>query len=387
MLSTPPPYLHNVINGKQMLKKLISSITRANKTQSDIKTTLPVKIVFLPNVKMANKRASVFTEDGPNPLREIHGFTKNGVSFFERDLHSFPLNPLAKKGSFLAGLDPLRALKVLLFDRHADVIVSVFESNVFFILLLGRFFRFKPKVVLWEVSGRGWPKRDKVLDYVLPRVDHVLVLTEDQKKQVDSLYKLRNPAEIVGFAIDDCFFSADPQRKLDQGYVLAVGDDISRDYPTLIEACRGLGLPLKIRSSAKYVIPEESKSLISTIGRLTYKELRALYDGATIVVVPLKLADYPGGITAVFEAMAMGKPLIASRTGTTSDFILNGEDGILITPECSTELSKAIFTIWNNKELAKKLGNNARVRLDKEFSYDTYIKRFAVHLRRISITR
>jgi glycosyltransferase involved in cell wall biosynthesis len=371
----------------QMLKKLVSLITRANKTQIDIKGTPHVKVVFLPNVKMANKRANIIIEDGPNPLREIQGFAKNGVSFFERDLHSFPLNLLANKGSFLAGLDPLRALKVLLFDRHADVIVSVFESNIFFILLLGRFFRFKPKVVLWEVSGRGWPKRDKVLDYVLPRVDHVLVLTKHQKKQVDSLYKLRNPAALLGFAIDDCFFLADQQKKPDRGYVLAVGDDVSRDYSTLIEACRGLSLPLKIRSSAKFVIPEESKSLISTVGRLTYTELRDLYDGATVVVVPLKLADYPGGITAVFEAMAMGKPLIASRTGTTSDFISNGEDGILITPECSAELSNAIITVWNNKELAKKLGDSARARLDKEFSYDSYIKRFALHLRRISTTQ
>jgi glycosyltransferase involved in cell wall biosynthesis len=371
-----------------MLRKFISSIRPATEIGSGgAKDSQSVKVVFLPNVKMANKRASLAAEAGPNPLREIHGFRENGVTPYERDLHSFPLNPLAKKGSFLAGLDPLRALKVLIFDRHADVIVSVFESNIFFVLLLRRFFRFKPKIVLWEVSGRGWSKRDKVLDYVVPRVDHVFVLTQEQKEKVGSLYNLRNPVELVGFAIDDQFFAPSPGKTLDEGYVLAVGDDISRDYPTLIEACRIAGLPLKLRSGAKFDTSGGSESLVSAVGRLTYKELRDLYLGARVVVVPLKSADYPGGITAVFEAMAMGKPLIAARTGTTSDFISHGQDGILVTPQSSSELSKELIVLWNNKELRDKLGNNARQRLDKNFSYDSYIKRFATYLRKVAAVR
>lgn len=251
-----------------MLKKTFLSTILAIEDKVSVRTTKPVNAVFLPNVKMRKKRSSLLAEAGPDPVRKIQGFTENGVAFFERDLHAFPLNPLARKGSFLAGFDPFRALKVLLFDRNADVIVSVFESNIFFVLLLRRLFRFKPKIVLWEVSGRGWPKRDKVLDYVLPRVDHVFVLTKDQKKQVDSLYSLRNPAEILGFAIDDCFFSADPQKQRDEGYVLAVGDDVSRDYTTLIKACSDLRLPVKLRSNAKLVIPDESKSFVSIVGRL-----------------------------------------------------------------------------------------------------------------------
>src|SRR5690242_10070022 len=93
----------------------------------------PGKAAFLANVRMRERRMKLIAEGGPNPLREFDGFVANGVAFEERDLHPYPLNPLAKKGSFFAGLDPLRALKVLLFDRDADVIVSVFESNIFFI--------------------------------------------------------------------------------------------------------------------------------------------------------------------------------------------------------------------------------------------------------------
>jgi len=339
------------------------------------------RVVFLPNVRMTERRAKLIAEGGPDPRRESKGFSANGIHVRERDLHPFPLNPMAKKGSFLAGFDPLRALKVLLFERNADVIVSVFESNVFFILLLRAVFRFKPRIVLWEVSGRGWAKRDKVLDFVVPRVDHVFVLTQHQKKEVESLYHLRNPAEIVGFAVDDHFYSPHPSKESKDSYVLAVGDDVGRDYQTLVNACHALGLPLKLRSSTKLPNLGEAASGVTVVGRQTYDELRDLYAGARIVVVPLKSVDYPSGITAIFEALAMGKPLITSRTGTTVDFISHGENGLLVTPESPSELSNELGILWNDKVLQEKLAQNARRHLDEKFSYERYIQRFSHCLR------
>lgn len=341
----------------------------------------PVNVVFLPNVRMGIKRAAITAEGGPSQLREKRGFEKNGVMRTGRDLHSFPWNPLVKKGTLLAGLDLLRALKVLLFDRKADVIVSVFESNVFFVLLLRGLFRFKPKIVLWEISGRGWGIRDKLLDYVVPRIDHVFVLTEDQRRKVEAQYKLRNPAQVLGFAIDDEFFRSTSQNT-DERYVLAVGDDVSRDYPTLIEACRLAGIPLKLRSNAKFVM-QENASHVSFVGRLSYKELRDLYEGATIVVVPLKPADYPGGITAIYEAMAMSKPRVISRTDMTANLVSDGEDGIFVSPEDAVELSKVLLTLWNDKQMCTALGLAARKRLERDFSYDQYIQRFAMLLREV----
>lgn len=339
------------------------------------------RVVFLPNVRMTERREKLIAEGGPDPRRESEGFSANGIHVRERDLHPFPLNPLAKKGSFLAGFDPLRALKVLLFERNADMIVSVFESNVFFILLLRTLFRFKPKIVLWEVSGRGWAKRDKVLDFVVPRADHVFVLTKHQKKEVESLYNLRNPADIVGFAVDDYFYTPNPQKESEEPYVLAVGDDVGRDYQTLIKACRELGLPLKLRSGAKLPDLGEAMGGVTVLGRQTYDELRDLYAGARIVVVPLKSVDYPSGITAIFEALAMGKPLITSRTGTTADFISHGENGLLVTPESPSELSQELGILWSDKALRQKLAHNARLHLEKKFSYGLYIQRFSECLR------
>jgi glycosyltransferase involved in cell wall biosynthesis len=339
-----------------------------------------VHAVFLPNVRMGPRRIALVEEGGPNPAREACGFKQYGVKQIERDLHTFPWNPLAKKGTLLAGLDLLRALKVLLFDRRADVIVSVFESNVFFVLMLRKLFRFKPKIALWEVSGRGWRIRDKILDYVVPRVDQVFVLTEAQRIKVEATYRLRNPAQLLGFAIDDEFFRPTSRGNDDQGFVLAVGDDVSRDYPTLIEACRLAGLPLKLRSNAKFKMPVDA-SHVSFVGRLSYKELRDLYERATIVVVPLQPVDYPGGITAIYEAMAMAKPLVASRTSMTASFITHRESGVFVDPEDVIGMSKELLALWNDKPARDALGAGARQQLERHFSYDRYIHRFATLLR------
>jgi len=103
-----------------------------------------------------------------------------------RDLFAFPLNPLARRGSFYAGWDLVRAFCVLMLSRKVDLMVAVGESNIAVILLLRRILRFKPRVVLREVSGWEWPKRDRVADFVRPAVDGVSALTPHQKTGVDT---------------------------------------------------------------------------------------------------------------------------------------------------------------------------------------------------------
>lgn len=75
-----------------------------------------------------------------------------------------------------------------MLSRKVELMVAVGESNIAVILLLRRILRFKPRVVLREVSGWGWgwPKRDRVADFVRPAVDGVSALTPHQKIGVDT---------------------------------------------------------------------------------------------------------------------------------------------------------------------------------------------------------
>ena len=56
------------------------------------------------------------------------------------------------------------------------------------------------------------------------------------------------------------------------------------------------------------------------------------------------------------EAMALGKPVIASRIGGLPEIVADGETGIIVTPEDSEELRAAIATLVADPALAARMG-------------------------------
>lgn len=340
-----------------------------------------LKVVMLPNVRQTEKVAAWRPGHGPDPERGRADYEAAGVQLVERDLNLLPWNPLARRGSFWAGFDPLRALRVLLLDRDADVVVSVFESNAFLILLLARLLRFKPRIVMWEVSATGWARRDRIVDYVGRRAHRVFVLTSHQQRICERRFGKPGAVDVVGFSVDEAFYAPPSPRLADEGYVLAVGDDVGRDYTTLIQACAGTSLKLKLRSNVPLDLPPEMSGQVERIDRLSYPELRELYARAAVVVVPLHAVDHPSGITGVFEAMAMGCALVASDTGTTRDFVGHGREGWLVPPADAHALRGALQHLVQHPGLRRELGEQARQAIVQRHSSRHYTRRFADCLR------
>ena len=52
--------------------------------------------------------------------------------------------------------------------------------------------------------------------------------------------------------------------------------------------------------------------------------------------------------TTVLEAMSMGKPVIASKSGGVLEQIEDGKDGILVTPNNSEELAHELDILISN---------------------------------------
>ena len=83
---------------------------------------------------------------------------------------------------------------------------------------------------------------------------------------------------------------------------------------------------------------------------------------SSIALVPSTWAE-PFGIVAL-EAMAMGKPIIASRIGGLPDIIVDGESGLLVRTDDATELSAAMQRLITDLALRQRLGNAARDRVE-----------------------
>lgn len=82
---------------------------------------------------------------------------------------------------------------------------------------------------------------------------------------------------------------------------------------------------------------------------------------------------------AVSEAMAMGKPVVATAVGGVPEQVESGREGLLCPPDDEEKLAAAIIQLLADQRLREEMGRNARRKAQEEFS----IAAMAGRLRRL----
>jgi glycosyltransferase involved in cell wall biosynthesis len=101
------------------------------------------------------------------------------------------------------------------------------------------------------------------------------------------------------------------------------------------------------------------------------KDIPALLSITDIVV----LSSLEEGFSnAILEAMAAGKPVIATHVGGNPEAILQGETGLLVLPKNSDTLAGAMIQLLENPDIAVKMGKAGRERVKQEFSMDRMVQ-------------
>jgi glycosyltransferase involved in cell wall biosynthesis len=78
---------------------------------------------------------------------------------------------------------------------------------------------------------------------------------------------------------------------------------------------------------------------------------------------------------AILEAMAMGKPVIATNASAIPELVENSVTGLLVPPRDSRSLAQAIIKLSSDEGLRKRFGQAARERTRKLFSVDSMVKK------------
>jgi glycosyltransferase involved in cell wall biosynthesis len=217
---------------------------------------------------------------------------------------------------------------------------------------------------------------------VQSHIDRFFVYSTWQKRFIESRWRIA-PERVVftPFMVDTRFFAPEqvtPNRD-STPLICSVGLE-ARDYPTLLAAVRGLDARVTIAAASPWSkradstrdqeIPENV-----TVRRFSQFELRQLYADSRFMVMPLHSVDFQAGVTAILEAMAMGRAVICTRTPGQTDVIVDGETGLYVPPGDAQALRAAIERLLADPQEAERMGQAGRRLVEQSMSLDCYIER------------
>jgi glycosyltransferase involved in cell wall biosynthesis len=127
----------------------------------------------------------------------------------------------------------------------------------------------------------------------------------------------------------------------------------------LVEAAEGLPLVIAGDGPLRARVPDAR-------GFVPHDELQRLYARAAVVACPSRREGF--GV-ACLEAMAHGRPVVATPVGGLRDLVVDGETGVVVPPRDPAALRAALQRLLGDPELRRRLGAAARRRAEERFSW------------------
>jgi glycosyltransferase involved in cell wall biosynthesis len=260
-----------------------------------------------------------------------------------------------------------QAVEVLLHAHRYDAVVSWSDLPAILIAAVLCLHPRRPG----HVAILHWPSKPKKaipLRLVSRGIDRIIAWAPLQRRFLEQ--ELKFPSECfvdVGPPFDTHFWRPMPSAG---DLICSVGQEM-RDYGTLVEALRPLGIPCHIAAGTNiFSTTSENwwRSSLSgqilpeglTVGQRSFVELRELYARARFVVVPVLPTDMDNGVTVIIESLLMGKAVICTDTAGRPDFLEHGVNCRLVPTGDVDALREAITELWSDPDECNRLGAAGR---------------------------
>jgi glycosyltransferase involved in cell wall biosynthesis len=118
---------------------------------------------------------------------------------------------------------------------------------------------------------------------------------------------------------------------------------------------------------------------VTFTGIIAKKEMPCYLNACDILVSPHRnMADgqrFFGSPIKLFEYMAMGKPIVASKVGQLEEIFVNERNALLVPADDAEKLADAILRLASDKSLRERLGGQARIDLINNYTWGHNAKR------------
>lgn len=257
----------------------------------------------------------------------------------------------------------LKGIRGYIKNFHPDILMS-FATRINLFTIIAKAFIKVPLII----SERNDPKADTrghlakmMIPFLYPLADKIVFQTEYAKSCFTKHIRengviIYNPIAVMSKASDEKAKKIVNVGRLDvqknQRLLIRAFARISEKYPDYILQIYGEG---KLR--------EELQQLIEELG-LTEKvflmgNILDIHEKIRDAEMFVLSSDYEGLSNALLEALLMGIPCISTTCAGSTEIINDGENGLLVPINDIYALTEAMMKLIEDKELAKKLGENA----------------------------
>jgi glycosyltransferase involved in cell wall biosynthesis len=165
-----------------------------------------------------------------------------------------------------------------------------------------------------------------------------------------------------------------PSRETALIFMAGVVEEPFKGFAVLHEACAHLW---QKRQDFRLVVTGqqagELDAFTRSTGWLPQEELPKHYRAADICVVPSLVQE--GWPMVAVEAMAAGRPIIASRIGGLQFLVGDGGTGLLFEPGNARELADCLDILLDKPENRRRMGREARRRFEERGSWEAIMER------------
>jgi len=86
----------------------------------------------------------------------------------------------------------------------------------------------------------------------------------------------------------------------------------------------------------------------------------------------------------LLEALAHGTPVVASRVGGIPEVVEEGKAGLLVPPRSPGPLADAILRVWDDRSLARRLGEYGQDNVVPRFTWEALADRLDTLYREVA---
>ena len=252
-----------------------------------------------------------------------------------------------------------QALRLFMRRRKFDVVVTMGPRPSLVYGLVCVVLRIPSKQILTEVfldaarpDSVGWRFKTALFRFVARRALGILTNSSAEVGLIARRFGL--PEDRLRFVPMHTTI-AEPQAVAENdGSVLSIGRTL-RDLDALVAAARRVAAPFVVVAGAADRLPEPLPANVRVLRDVPLAESHALLRRAAVVAIPLLPAERSTGQVVLFEAMALGKPVVATRAVGTADYVRDGENGLLVEPGDAGALANAVERLLRNPDVAKRL--------------------------------